>query len=222
MPQRRNTMSAGSRTRYILSAGAAVALAACSADRATGPAVAPTAAAFGKGPGEETDAPKRMTDAELTAAAATFRTTTADVEAPTMTPLPISCGVTGRYMVSQRIGRAGGSLRFGRSELRVPSGALAADVQITADISLSRAGVTVNFGPHGLKFAKAAELRADFTGCTVPSGAALNVYYTDASNRITQTMPSSWTAGSTQIRSLTDHFSGYVVSWGRTTTTYYR
>ena len=220
MPHRRNTFAPSSQSRHVgfgvLALAALGALAACSSDRVTAPAApAPSAAALSKGPGEEKDAPKRLSDAQLTAVAPTFRTTSADMEAPTTTPLPLSCGFMGRYMVSQRVGKGGGSLRFGRSELRVPSGALAGDVQLTADISLSKEGVKVDFGPHGLKFAKAAELRVDYTGCTAPAGSALNVYYTDDANRIVQTMPSAADPSAKKMRALTDHFSGFVVSWGR-------
>lgn len=218
MSQRRNTADGSSRYRHAAAGTLAIlALAACSADRVTAPAAAPTAASYGKVEDAARDASKRLTPTQLEAAATTFRTTSADVEAPTATPLPLTCGFTGRYMVSQRIGKGGGSLRFGRSEFKVPAGALASDVQITADISLSKAGVTVKFGPHGLKFAKATELRVDYTGCTVPAGAALNVYHTDAYNRIVQTMPSAMVTAVPQVRALTDHFSGYVVGWGRST-----
>lgn len=218
MSQRRNTSTGTSRRRHIaVGALSLVALAACSADRMTAPAAVPSQnASFSTAEAATRDAGRRMTPTQLEAAAPTFRTTSADIEAPTTTPLPLSCGFTGRYMVSQRIGKGGGSLYFGRSEFKVPAGALASDVQITADISLSKGGVTVKFGPHGLKFAKATELRVDYTGCTVPTGAAINVYHTDAYNRIVQTMPSAVVAGAPQVRALTDHFSGYTVSWGRT------
>jgi hypothetical protein len=220
MSQRRNTTIGPSRRRHIaVGALSLVALAACSADRMTAPAAVPSQdASLGKGEDDKKakDAGKRLTPTQLEAAAPTFRTTSADIEAPADKPLPLSCGFTGRYMVSQRIGKGGGSLKFGRSEFKVPAGALTSDVQVTADISIGQEGVEVNFGPHGLKFAKAAELRVDYTGCTAPTGAALNVYYTDGYDRIVQTMPSAMVPGAPQIRSLTDHFSGYVVSWGRT------
>ena len=116
-------------------------------------------------------------------------------------------------MVSQRMGRNGGTLKFGKSELRIPAGALSADTQISATITLGQ-GVGVELQPHGLTFAKAAELRVDWTGCTAPSGSPINLYYTDTSGYITQVMPSAST-GPTTARMLTDHFSGFTVSWGR-------
>lgn len=222
MSQRRNTFLQSSRSRYTAGAALVLAgLAACSADQVSGPAApaastAPAAMpslAKGAGDKEIEDAAKRLTDGALTTLAATWHTTSADIEAPTTKPLDLTCSLQGTYMVSQRIGRSGGTLRFGRSELRIPSGALASDVQISATITLG-GRVNVDFAPHGLKFAKAAELRVDWAGCTAPSGSPINLYYTDDSGRITQVMPSAKGAGTT-ARMLTDHFSGFSVGWGR-------
>ena len=221
MSQRRNTPTSPSRRRYTGAFALAIAgLAACSADREALPtapvAAAPNAAAFGKGPDDKavTDAAKRLTDAALTVLAPTWHTTSADVEAPTTKPLDLSCpGFSGVYMVSQRVGKSGGTLKFGKSELKIPSGALSADTQISATITFG-AGVDVDFQPHGLQFAKAAELKVDWTGCTAPAGSPINMYYTDAAGYITQVMPSA-KSSATQSRMLTDHFSGFTVSWGR-------
>lgn len=217
MSQRRNTFFNTSRSRYTMVGALAVAgLAACSADRVSAPVGPVPSAVAAFEVGSDKDAAERKSDAQLTAIAPTWHTSATDVEAPTTKPLDLACGVRGMYMVSQRIGKSGGSLRFGNSELKIPSGALASDVTVSATITLGQ-GVDVQFAPHGLKFAKAAELRVDYTGCTVPAGSAVNVYYTDDQSRITQTMPSAAsTSGSRTVRTLTDHFSGFVVGWGRT------
>lgn len=222
MSELRNTACPASRRRTTATLAAAAgvfavaALAACSTDGTTAPqqAVAPTAAALSKEEGDDKDARERRSDRELDDLTTTFQTTSADEEAGVAMPLPLVCGIRGTYMVSRRIGRSGGSLKFGRSELKVPAGALGDDVQVSATIRLGES-VGVEFAPHGLKFAKPAELRIDYTGCTPPLGAALNVYYTNDQGRIVQTMPSADTRSTKQIRALTDHFSGYAVSWGR-------
>ena len=197
MSQRRNTSTQPSRRRHTGAFALALAgLAACSADRETSPTApvasvpAPTAAAsYATGPSDK-DAAKRLTDAALTVLAPTWHTTSADVEAPTTKPLDLTCSYQGVYVVSQRVGKSGGTLKFGKSELKIPSGALSADTQISATITLGQ-GVDVDFQPHGLKFAKAAELKVDYTGCAAPAGSPINMYYTNESGYITQVMPSA-------------------------------
>lgn len=220
MSQRRNTPAPSSRRRHTGALVLAVAgLAACSTDRETAP-TAPVAAApapaFDKGP-DDKDAGKRFTDDALTSLSNTWHTGSADAVAATTKPLALSCvaGYQGTFTVSQRVGRNGTTIKFGKSEFKVPSGALSSDVQITATFTLDGQGVNVDFQPHGLKFAKAAEARIDFTGCQAPSGAPINAYYTNDQGFVTQVMPSSAASGSKQVRMLTDHFSGYTVSWGR-------
>lgn len=160
------------------------------------------------------DSTMRQTPAQIAAIAPTWHTQSTDQEAGTDTPMNMMCGVNAVYTVSQPIGPKGGVLQFGASSLTIPQGALSSTVQITATMTLGQA-VQVDFAPHGTQFAKAVTIVSNYTGCTMPSGGAVNVYYTNASGGITQSMPSSNDAAHNTVTSLTDHFSGYLVAWGR-------
>lgn len=204
----------------------AAVIAGCSTDGPTGPqpngrvalAAAPAFNAAPVPPPPPKPSPKdsanRVTPTQLAVEASSWHTQSSDKESGQDRPLNISCGFTGQYTVSQPIGTAGGVLTFGKSSLTIPKGALSTTTQISATITLG-SSVTVDFQPHGLQFAKAATIKADFTGCTVPSSSpGLNVYYLTSTGGIAQSMPSA-KASSTVVQALTDHFSGYAVSWGR-------
>lgn len=229
MSQSGNTPSGPSRARTLRTGAAALGLAllaACSSDRVAGPgtaapSAAPSASLLPLGGVLRGvvnflgDATRRLTGTELDALKATFHTTAADLELPVWRPATLTCGVATTATATQSVGPAGGVLRFGRGTLLIPEGALASEVQITATATLG-SEVSVDFAPHGLQFAKAVEVRVDYDGCRPPSThAGLNVFYTNAGGLITQTMPSADDRDGTAIRALTDHFSGYIVAWGR-------
>lgn len=227
MSTQRNSTFQMSRGRNIAAAIAAViapiaaSIAACSVDGPTSPMPVAHSPAFSKGASAPTpkhsdkDDQNRDTKDQIAAMAPTWHTTPADQEAGTDMPLNLACGYSGVYTVSQSVGPNGGVLRFGASSLTIPQGALSSTIQISAKITLGQ-GVNVEFAPHGLTFAKAATIVANYTGCTMPSTATgLNVYYTDVNGGILQSMPSAMNMSQHTVTSLTDHFSGYMVAWGR-------
>lgn len=198
----------------------AASIAACSVDSPTSPTPATRAPSMDIAPARTpkysaTDVENRETADQLAAQAPTWHAQAADQEDGTDEPLNLMCGYNGVYMVSQSVGPKGGVLRFGASLLTIPQGALSSTVQISATISLGQS-VKVDFAPHGLTFAKAVTIVANYAGCTVPSNASgLNTYYVNDSGSILQSMPSANNATQRTVTSLTDHFSGYLVAWGR-------
>ena len=240
MLTQRNSTPQPSRGRNVVAVVAAVIapiaamIAACSTDSVTSPTsaarVAATAVRPNAGPVASTaptppppkpkakpspvDSAMRQSPAQLAAIAPTWHTQSSDIESGTDRPLNLACGFDGVYSVGQPIGPNGGVLRFGSSSLTIPKGALSSTVMISATVTLGQA-VKVDFAPHGMQFAKAVTIVTDYSGCTMPSTGAINVYYTDASGGITQSMPSSNDAAHGVVTSLTDHFSGYAVAWGR-------
>ncbi|GJG88243.1 hypothetical protein tb265_34240 [Gemmatimonadetes bacterium T265] len=161
------------------------------------------------------DAALRETLSQLTAQAATFYTQPGDQESGTDRPLPLTCGVAGGWTVTQPVGPNGGTLWFGASSLTIPRGALSTTVMISATVTLGQ-GAKVDFAPHGLHFAKAVTITVNYNGCSMPANApGMNVYYLNDSGGIAQSMPSANDPNQRIVTSLTDHFSGYMMSWGR-------
>lgn len=219
MSQRRNTQSPSSRARYTMAAALVLAgLAACSADQVTAPeAAAPTAAASAALIGQT--ATQMTPFSSLSLSSATFetyrtswRTASTDMFAATKKPRRFSCSGVSTAQGRGTIGTGGGTIAVGNHRFVVPSGALSASTAITVSFSKSGKGVEVDAWPHGLKFAKPVEFQFDLSGCSVPSGSTLNVYYVNDYDYVTQVMPSTTASGRT--RALTDHFSGFVVAWG--------
>ncbi|MGZ8490999.1 MAG: hypothetical protein ACXWZS_02215 [Gemmatirosa sp.] len=114
----------------------------------------------------------------------------------------------------KRIGAKGGSIEVGLHTIEIPAGALASDVEITASVQAGRF-VELQFAPHGLQFRKPVEITFDYSHCIVAEAQALNVVYVGNGWRIFETMPSTDKRSMRRIAALTDHFSGYMVSTGR-------
>lgn len=160
------------------------------------------------------DDANRTTLGALSGLAANWHTTPSALESGSEHPLDLTCSVSQRSSASQLIGPQGGVLRLGAHSLTVPKGALATTVLISATATVGPS-VRIDFAPHGLQFAKAATLVLNYTGCTMPSTGAGNVYYTNEFDAIRQSMPSANDPATKTITALTDHFSGYLVGWGR-------
>lgn len=80
--------------------------------------------------------------------------------------------------VTRIIGRRGGEIEVGPHSLEIPSGALRQDVRITAT---AKAGqhVRIKLEPHGLVFAKPAELRLSYEHCDTRPPRRAHVAYVD-------------------------------------------
>ncbi len=161
------------------------------------------------------DAEHRLSDADLSALAATFHTSPADHEAGVDTASTMTCHNAERETATAQIGPKGGELKIGHSSLRVPAGALTSPVVITGTAIRGAHGPLLTFAPHGLQFQKAVEIIADYHGCSAPASAPLNMFYVAPGHAVLQVMPSAEHGSKQEIRALTDHFSGYLVSWNR-------
>ena len=148
--------------------------------------------------------------------------------APTEPPLPVS-ETAGRIGISpvvsvlllcepqqyvsatKTIGRQGGSLRFGRHRLEIPSGALTSGVTITAE-QVSGDVNSVRLSPEGLRFARPARLTLEYKNCA-DTRLAKRVAYTDELLRILE-MPSSKDYPKYDyVTGEIDHFSRYAVAY---------
>jgi hypothetical protein len=127
---------------------------------------------------------------------------------------PLRCEPRQRQTSSRRIGARGGQVTLGGHSIDIPAGALASDVEISMSV---RPGpfMELEFAPHGLKFRKPVEITFNYAGCTVPANAPLDVVFVENGWRILENMPSSDKRSTKRMSTLTDHFSGYMMSTGR-------
>lgn len=123
----------------------------------------------------------------------------------------LRCEPRKRETDTRVIGPKGGEVQVGPHRLRIPAGALDRNVTISA-VALSGPIVDVEFEPHGLQFAVPVELRLDYGHCIVPSNEALQVVYLGVGRKIVAEQPSSDHRDLSQVRAVTDHFSGYAVA----------
>lgn len=129
--------------------------------------------------------------------------------------------------VSKVIGPKGGAFNIGPHKFEVPSGALDSNVTITATAPTSSRD-EIQFEPHGLQFNKPVQMTLNYKGCVVPDSAVLGVAYvardTDSPwvlrARTTERMPAHDDKAATTVTALTDHFSGYMVTWQRGSASY--
>jgi hypothetical protein len=144
---------------------------------------------------------------------------------------PLAADVT----VSATIGSAGGSLKIDAvgGKIDIPSGALS---QATTITMTARAGsaVAYEFGPHGTTFAKPVKIQQDLrltvahTDPTLLQGSyggyfdtALSAAFLDSTQtrvRVKETQIGYLESNGTQLKFYIDHFSGYLVSTGRSRT----
>lgn len=126
----------------------------------------------------------------------------------------LRCEPTKSETRTKRIGVKGGTIEVGLHTIEIPEGALTGDVEISASVQAGRS-LELDFAPHGLQFRKPVEITFDYAHCVVEDAQALNVLYVGTGWRILETMPSTDKRGTRRISALTDHFSGYMVSTGR-------
>ena len=125
------------------------------------------------------------------------------------------CAPLASASVTRVIGRAGGSMRVGPHTLRVPQGALAKAVSITAELDGDDGYNKVRFYPHGLKFRTPASLTMSYANCDIGDGSRLayvQIVYRHG-DQIVEYEPSiADLAGRTVTGEIT-HFSNYAVAW---------
>ena len=134
----------------------------------------------------------------------------------------LRCEPKPEVSVTKKIGRKGGDIHVGPHTFSVPAGALDSDVVITAFAPTS-SRAELKFAPHGLQFSKPVEMSISYKGCVVPENAELGVSYIDHPGQsysgwkgmAAKKQPAHDDKTTTAVSALTDHFSGYVVSWAR-------
>ena len=125
----------------------------------------------------------------------------------------LRCEPQPREVETRTVGPKGGTINVGPHRLVIPAGALMRDVEITGTAP-SNPAVNVEFEPHGLRFQKPVEMVIDYKQCIVPDSTELGVTYMLSGWRATEKMPSSDVRRDRKITALTDHFSGFAVTWG--------
>ena len=108
-------------------------------------------------------------------------------------------------------GPGGGTLVFGTSRLIIPGGALRDTVTISATIPDGNAN-RVEFRPTGLRFAKAAGLLLDTSGCDITTPAP-NVVYLSESGAVLETIVAVYDPHWHTIAAAIWHFSGYAIAF---------
>lgn len=135
----------------------------------------------------------------------------------------VSCEPKPAVSVTKVLGPKGGAFNIGPHKFEVPAGALDSNVTITATAPTSSRD-ELQFEPHGLQFSKPVQMTISYKGCVMPDSAVLGVSYVERQldtpfalrARTTERMPTRDDKAATSVSALTDHFSGYLVTWSRT------
>lgn len=123
----------------------------------------------------------------------------------------LQCG-PGRYASAVLIvGPDGARIRFGKSILDIPPGALADPVVITAE-ELVSTEVQTRFSPHGLQFSKPVQLTIDHSRCKLPPFMTERIAYTDDSLNVLEWLEPVVNQKQS-VQAEIDHFSRYVVAF---------
>jgi len=144
---------------------------------------------------------------------------------------PLATDIT----ASATIGSAGGTLALPAAGLsiEIPKGALSASTVITVKAAKGSA-VAYEFGPHGTSFAKPVKIEQDLTGTVAATDAsvldgmyagyfdvALDSAFLDQGRtkaKVKETQIGYKVSGNGKLRFSIGHFSGYLVSMGRSRT----
>jgi ethanolamine utilization microcompartment shell protein EutS len=125
----------------------------------------------------------------------------------------LTCSPMPAASASAMIGPLGGSIRVGPHRLDVPAGALDRRILITAYAPSARVN-RVEFGPHGLDFARPATLTMSYANCDL-LGSLLpkRIAYIDSNLNILELLRSLDDAANRRVSARLEHFSEYAVSW---------
>jgi hypothetical protein len=123
-----------------------------------------------------------------------------------------SFAVSAGGVASQVIGPEGGVIELGGSRLVFPAGALSQPTEIGMRADAKYQGVRLS--PHGLQFPAGAEPVLELRAAGLAADrTALTVVYVDDANQILEVLPTE-RHGNTVSAHLA-HFSGYILSGGR-------
>lgn len=231
MSKLRNTLGTLRRSRHAsaaaLAAGSLAAglLAACSSDAhdPTAPSAAHALAASvsatplpGPGPKLTIDDTQWLNKNQLVAMAPTWHTSLSDTQPGTRLPEPLLCNGMTSASTSFTVNPSpvAQTVQLGTTAtLTIPANAVPSTVTITASSTVSQAGISFDFQPHGYQFSKAITISANYQGCGMRYSTPLNLFYMNDSGGIIQTMPSVDDRSSSTLQALTDHFSHYMIAW---------
>jgi hypothetical protein len=117
------------------------------------------------------------------------------------------------------IGPEGGDMSVGPHKLSVPRGALRVRTVITAEMPTSL-NVQVRFRPHGLVFNRQAQPRLElsYKHCYRPQADAKSIAYVNDAMQATEWRLTTDRAADGLAQATIEHFSGYVIAWGRSRT----
>jgi hypothetical protein len=110
------------------------------------------------------------------------------------------------------IGPNGGTIHVGDHELVIPRGALLHEELIVAEARPSSM-VDVEFQPHGLQFARSAQLTLSYKNCVRPTSAEFLVAYLGQGNQVLELPPAVDRKSDDEVDADIDHFSRYAVAW---------
>lgn len=110
------------------------------------------------------------------------------------------------------VGPNGGTVRIGDHELVIPRGALAQEELIVADAPPSSL-VDVRFFPHGLQFARPAQLKLSYKDCVLPTASEFMIAYLGQGGRVLELPPSVDHQANDEVEADIDHFSRYAIAW---------
>lgn len=126
--------------------------------------------------------------------------------------IPAKCETRRTARAFGVFGPQGGTLLFGTSRLIIPAGALRDTVTISATIPDSD-NSRVEFRPSGLRFAKAAGLLLDTSGCSLDGKLAPDVVYLSESGAVLETITATYSPRWKTIAAAIWHFSGYAIAF---------
>jgi hypothetical protein len=147
--------------------------------------------------------------------------------AQTANVLTRSSALSYSVRVAQTIGSAGGTITVPSTGLTlvVPAGAVSAPTTFTISSPAGR-GVWYDFGPSGAKFAVPLVIKQDLRGMALTGldrRQFEGAYYVDGTRsettrtaKVTEVLPVTFNATGTELTFKVTHFSGYMVSTGRT------
>ena len=111
------------------------------------------------------------------------------------------------------IGPEGGSIQLGSHKLEIPKGALDREVLISGEAPVSDR-VEVELQPHGITFARPAELTLDYSSCIQPPNwANVFIVYLDNQENVVEVTVSRDKKGIKEVVGDLEHFSRYAVAW---------
>jgi hypothetical protein len=120
------------------------------------------------------------------------------------------------------IGPAGGQLKIGAHTLVIPKGALDGE-QLIAGESPTSPLVEVSFQPHGLQFARSAQLTLSYEHCMRPNKSTYRIVYAEdefggglralSGTRVLEFPPSKDDKTLKKVQADIDHFSRYMIAY---------